>query len=203
MKHKAALYSFLTTFFIVSLIISFTSVGFPYSDNKAEPRLQRFRIVHTKRTLYDSSGIEKFSDINYLFATIDRNSERTLQSTLNSSYPLFTTSEAEKCSEIVSCGFPRLNSILQGKYIKSSVPPKVKPTELRIINKLTNGDTVKFTFTIKFTSLNHITLQIDNDWEFVNSSLPLIGNSANLRTSRVTVGKQVNEFPEEFVEFKV
>lgn len=212
-KHRASIYTILGTIFVTCLVISFTSIGFPYSDNKADPRLQRFRVIHTKRSFFDGDGVEKFSDISYLISKVDRNSERTLQSTFNSSYSLKDWKTDEKCSEEVFCGFPRFVIFLpEGsgvKVLRSLEAPAVAPTKFLITNKTRSIDDAKIitiSFNTNFKSLTQVRLQIEKDWELVESSFRFEDNvldGKKFKATTIHVGRTFARDSLENLVFKV
>jgi hypothetical protein len=209
-KLRGSLYSILGTVFIISFIVSFTSIGFPYSDNQISPRLQRFRVIHTKRSFFNSDGNETFSDINYLISKVDRNSERTLQSIFNSSYSIKDWTSDEKCSIEVFCGFPRFlvfrPEASNGKILKSFEAPIIERTKFSITNKTSDSQKISIFFNTNFKSLTQIRLQTESEWELVESSLRFEDNildGKKFKATTIHVGKIFPQDTNESLVFKV
>lgn len=196
----------LVAVFIVSLILSFTSVGFPYSDNKTAPRLQRFRVINTRRTFYDENGIEKFKDIGFLLSTIDRNSIRTLESSFDPK-DLTDWVDDEKCSEQTYCGFP-MYRFSRGRYLKGSEEPTVQPSQFTKVSSgrdPNNPSQVRVEFTAKLSTLTMIYMTPGTGWTFVNSSMPssnIAWRDQSFRLTKITYGKHTEDLLSEFVSLE-
>lgn len=196
-KHRAILYSTLITIFVVSIILSFTSVGFPYSDNKANPRLQRFRVMHTKRTFYDHEGSVKTSSNDYLLFPYDRNSFRTIESSFGAEN-LFSVQDDEMCSTEIHCGFPRYFE--RGRYLKGfKIEPTVKPTEFSILKASRNPNNPSqfvVEFSLKLSTLTSVHIAPGNGWKFINGTLQSteqLWKGRKFQTSIITYGRNTGE----------
>lgn len=207
MKHRAILYCTLTTVFVISMILSFTSVGFPYSDNKFDPRLQRFRVVHTKRTFYDESGLEKSSSNGYLITAFDRNSVRTLESSFDPK-TLIEWEKDEMCKTEVFCGFP--SYLYRSRYLKDfNIAPSVKPTKFSLLQASrdpNNSSQIIVDFTLELTTLTMIYISPGEGWKFVSSSLPSSERSwedKKFQFSKITYGKKTDDILREFITLEV
>lgn len=206
-KYRAVLYSMLLTVFFISMILSFTSVGFPYSDDKANPRLQRFRTIHTKRTFYDAEGSVKSTHSGYLFSAYDRNALRTLESSYNPQ-DLLEWRNDEMCKTEAYCGFP-LYRFDRGRYMKDSLSdPTVNRSKFTLLNVTRDPETSRVTveFSIDYTTLTTIYLTPGSGWRIVNKSLQTakrLWNDIAFESSKVTFGKRTGEISKEFVVLQV
>lgn len=195
----------LITLFVVSLILSYTSVGFPYSDAKSAPRLQRFRFIHTRRTFYDHSGVQTFTENGFMLSAVDRNAIRTLESSFNPN-EMIEWRDDPKCSEATYCGFPmyRFN---RGNYLKGNFDsPTVNPTKFTVISTArdTNiSSNVLITFKLELTTLTMIYVTPGDGWTFVEGSMPVshrVWNGKLFQFSKITYGKAGNEVMEETIK---
>lgn len=204
----------LLTVFVISLIVSFTSIGFPYSDNKTDPRLQRHRVTHIKRTAYNADGSVNFTDIGYLISIIDRNSERNLKADIfRDDYDTKLTSwlDDSHCSEIANCGFTLTNIFVPYaktvKYLRSSVAPNVLPTGFRIGSNTWNAASTEVTVNFKahFSGYTQVYLSIEQGWECVNSSIFFADTDFMGRiykNAKIHVGIVPSSYSDEFITFK-
>lgn len=204
-KLRAILYSTLLTVFVVCIILSFTSVGFPYSDNKSDPRLQRFRVIHTKRTFYDHEGAMKSSSNDYLFSPIDRNSFRTIESSFNPEN-LHAIDDDEMCSTEIYCGFPRY--FPRGRYLKDfKIEPSVKPTEFSVLQVTRNpSNQLVIDYSLKLSTLTSIHIAPGNGWKFINGTLQSserLWNGKKFQTLKITYGKNTDEVYRESITLEV
>ncbi|CRL03599.1 CLUMA_CG016460, isoform A [Clunio marinus] len=194
-QYRGILYSMIITTFLVSLIISLTSIGFPYSDNRSDPKLQRFRVIHSKRTVIDyNSGEETYSDIGYLLSTIDRNSLRTLEMSFDPN-DLSDYEDAELCGDLSYCGFP-LYRFGDGKYLKGKEPPKLQPTKFELLKFSRNSSHLDVEFSLQLTTLTMIYVTPGNGWSFVSGNIPTAERTWNDKSFQYTTllyGKRTNE----------
>lgn len=208
MRYRAVLYSVLIGVFIASLILSFTSVGAPYSDNKAAPRLQRFRVIHTKRTFYDNAGSQVFSEVGYLLSTIDRNALRTLETSFGKEN-LHDWTEDQMCATETNCGFP-LYRFNRGRYIKNfALAPSVQPARFTLLQASrdpNNPKRVIVNFNLDISTLTILYITPGDGWNFVNSTLATserLWNEKPYRYSKITFGKRTGEIMSETIIFEV
>lgn len=150
-KSRSILYSTLIAAFGISLVLSYTPAGFPYSGLLADPRVQRHYITHTRRTFYDADGAVKFSDIGFFIKQNERNTKRTLDSFLEPDN-LLRNSEDVMCKTEAFCGFPSYN-ISNFYWMKASDPPVVSKTSLKLDSKTRNGSSVEMSFDVVGTFL--------------------------------------------------
>jgi hypothetical protein len=207
-KFRAVLYSTLLAIFITSLILSFTSIGFPYSADKTNPRIQRFSVMHSKRTFYNSSSSETFADVGFLISTIDRNSVRTLEISFGAE-KFIDWKEDEKCEKLRHCGFP-LYRFSEGKYMKANGEmPTVKPVKFTLKQAKrnpNNSSQLLVNFSLKLSTLTMIHVIPGSGWKYVNGSLPSSQRFWMERPSqftKITFGKNLNEEMDEFVVLEV
>lgn len=194
--------------FIVSLILSFTSVGFPYSDDKTDPRLQRFRVIQTKRTFYDHSGEQTFTETGFLLSAIDRNSVRTLESSFDAK-DLSDWNDDARCETDTYCGFP-LYRFGYGRYLKNfTQDPSVVPTSFNVIQSArdpSKPSQILVDFTIELKTLTMIYITPGEGWKFVESSLQTSERTwrgKSFQSSKITYGKRTNEVQRYFIALEV
>jgi hypothetical protein len=207
-KFRAVLYSTLLAIFITSLILSFTSIGFPYSDDKTDPRLQRFKVIHTKRTFYDDFGSETFSDVGFLISTIDRNSVRTLETSFGTEN-LIDWENDSQCTSTSQCGFT-LYRFDTGKYLKGNDEmPTVKPVKFTLKQAKrnpNNSSQLLVNFSLKLSTMTLIYVTPGTGWKYIDGSLP--SEKQNWRGTsfeyvKITYGKNLNDEMDEFVVLEV
>lgn len=207
-RFRAVLYTILLTTFLVSFILAFTFAGFPYSDNKSDPRLQRFRVLNSRRTFYDFDGNVTFSDSGFVISTIDRNSDRTLEETFGKEN-LIDWTDDERCGDMVYCGLP-LYRFTRAKYLKSRlVGPTVTASQFKVVSTTrnrSNESEVTVEFALQLNSLTLVYMSPGQGWNFKESSM----SSRNLewrgeqhRFSVITTGKKTKEFMNETVVLEV
>lgn len=201
-RHRAVLYSSLLAVFLISLIISFTSFGNPYTDSKNDPRLQRFRVIRAKRTFYNNSGAETSNEIGYLLSTIDRNAARTLRSSFDDDLPNWR--DDLMCSTHTYCGFP-MYRFTEGRYLRTnSLPPSVNPTTFTLHASKRNPNNesqILVEFSLGITALTMIYVTPGNGWKYVNGSLPSSQRNWNepFQFTKITLGKNTNEVYREWI----
>ncbi|CRL03600.1 CLUMA_CG016511, isoform A, partial [Clunio marinus] len=194
-QYRGILYSMIITTFLVSLIISLTSIGFPYSDNRSDPKLQRFRVIHSKRTVIDyNSGEETYTDIGYLLSTIDRNALRTLEMSFDPN-DLSDYKEDAKCKELSYCGFP-LYRFIDGRYLKGNEPPTLQPTTIELLKFSRNSSHIDVEFSLQLTTLTMIYVTPGKGWTYSVGNVPtsnLIWNAKPFVYSKITYGKRIDK----------
>lgn len=207
-RRRAVLYSILVAVFVVSLILSFTSVGFPYSDNKSDPRLQRFRVIQTKRTFYDHSGGESFTEVGFMLSVFDRNSARTLESSFDVN-ELSDWNDDAKCATETYCGFP-MYRFDKGRYLKDFLEvPTITPTRFNVIQSVRNPNDpsqIIVDLTLQLTTLTMIYITPGEGWKFINSSINTSEKSwrgKSFQLSKITYGKWSNDLLKEFITLEV
>ncbi|KAG5674840.1 hypothetical protein PVAND_004785 [Polypedilum vanderplanki] len=172
-KYRAALYSVLTALFITCTILAFTSVGFPYSDDQANPRLQRFRVNHVKRSEYDKNNNLLYSSNNTVIYAWDRNGIRTLENTFGS-HDLIYLKNDEKCPEIFSCGFAHYQLDDRTVTLKShNAIPNIEPTNFTLISRSTSNGITRIEFGLQLKTLTMISITPMDGLTFRNSSIKM------------------------------
>lgn len=187
------------------MILSFTSVGSPYSDDKSDPRLQRFRVIHTKRTFYNHLKEETFTDVGFLISAIDRNAVRTLESSF-SPENLTEWRDDEKCATNIYCGFP-MYRFDRGRYLKGSNedPPTVTPTKFEVISTTRNSSNptqLKIDFSLDMSTLTMLYMTPGDGWEIVDSSIQSslrIWENNDFTFTKITYGKKTDELLNAYV----
>ena len=145
-KSRAILYTSLFAIFIISLMIAFTSAGFPYSGSIAEPRVQRHYVTHTRRTFYDLDGDVRFSDKGFFIKENERNTKRTLETFLDGR-KLLPKDDQVLCALEAFCGVPSYN-MSNGFWMYSESRPVVQPTRLTMTSRSEDEDLVEISFEI-------------------------------------------------------
>lgn len=208
MKHRAILYSTLIALFLVSVILSFTSIGFPYTDAQSSPKLQKFRVIQTHRKFFDAEGGKTFDEIGFLLSTVDRNAVRTLETTFGSEN-LQDWRDDENCSIMTYCGFG-LYRFDSGKYLKSFYDPlNVRPTNFSLqqtVRDPNNLARLKIEFTLDVKTVTIVYVTPGDGWTFVEGSLPSSPRTWRGRPFQLTLiayGKRTEDVMEEFVVLEV
>lgn len=194
---RGVFYSVLTTFFVVSLILAFTSVGFPYSDDQDAPRLQRYRVIHAKRTLHDPTGQVIFTDGNILMYAWDRNSIRTLENAFGSDRLGGWRNEAPTCDQF-NCGFPHF-SLNRGVLLTNfNEPNTMQPTAFNLVRVELIASRVEIEFTLALRTLTHLSITPMNGMTFNRNDTSLYVNEIFQEgrahyLSRIALGSQLSE----------
>lgn len=198
----------LIALFITSMILAFTSIGFPYSDAAPNPRLQRFRFMHTKRTFYDHNGDESSSENGFMLSATDRNAVRTLESCFDPNM-LIDWEDDPKCQEVAYCAFP-INRFNKGRYLKGSFDaPTMNQTEFtvhKVVRDVNDPANVLIEFELKLTILTFVYITPGEGWSFVTGSLPTSERTwrgKNIQYTRITYGKATDEVMTETITMKV
>jgi hypothetical protein len=188
-RHRAMIYSVLFGAFLVSLILAFTSAGFPYSGfyqiqilfplfikcyqnlttgSIDEPRVQRHYLIHTQRTFYTSDGSIYFKDQGFHIKENERNSKRTLDLVLKDEI-LITKDEQIWCQFEAFCGYPNYNST-NALWMPATEPPKIKKSSLTRITNVKNGQNVEMSFDVRGSLLTLLYLQSGDGVEITETS---------------------------------
>lgn len=193
---RGVFYSVLSTFFIVSIILAFTSVGFPYSDDQDAPRLQRFRVIHAKRTLHDPNGQVLFTDGNILMHAWDRNSIRTLENTFGSQRIVAWRNEAPTCDQF-NCGFPHYSLNRAVLLSNFNEPNLMQPTAFNLLRVERIDTRVEIEFTVALKTLTHLSITPTNGMTFNTNETSLhvrefLQDGRAHYLSRIAIGSQLN-----------
>lgn len=191
-RFRAALYSLLTIIFITYTILAFTSIGFPYSAAKSDPRVQRFETVHIKRTLYDSAGQVKRSANDITIETIDRNGIRTVKEAFGE-YKL--DMKHEFCTEIfLNC--ESTDGLGTVSIVNVTAEPNIAPTKFNLVKSTKNGDSIYIEFTLELRTLTSFSLTLDDGLSDVGSNVGYqtrIINGTKHLTGYITFGAKSSE----------
>lgn len=194
MRNKAVLYSALIAAFVISVILSLTSPGFPYNGSIISPRVQRHYVTHTKRTFYDTNGNVEFTDIGFYILENERNSKRTL-------YRIFDPAELMQkdddimCITEAFCGFPSYN-LTKAFWKKATDKPLILPSKLKMTSSNQSESIVEMNFSLALQYLTLLYVTLSNDAELVSSSKPLrITRWMDFETryAKLVVGKAFDE----------
>jgi hypothetical protein len=172
-KFRAILYSVLGALFLVCTILAFTSVGFPYSDDPVNPRLQRFRMIHLKRTEYSPANAQIFTANNVLIYPWDRNGIRTLEHTFGT-HDLVYLSNDERCSDIYMCGFPHYR--FDNRFVSLAshdAPPTVAPTNFTLVSRTTSNGVTKIEFDIVLRTLTMLSVTAMDGLTYLDSNIEM------------------------------
>lgn len=205
-RYRAILYSCLGALFVVCTILAFTPIGFPYSDNQNEPRLQRFRAIHLKRTIYNSSLVATDSRNNVMIYAWDRNAIRTLENAFGAHDILYLQND-ELCDDLYMCGFPHYGLSERTVALNSfNDAPNIEPTKFTLLRATRNGNSVSIEFQLELRTLTMVSVTAGDGLRFVNSNVPVTENFRNDRHNIVvdiTFGLQRNEPYNITVEYEV
>jgi hypothetical protein len=196
------------TIFVISIILSFTSIGFPYSDNKSDPRLQRFRVIYTKRTFYDELGTSKSSKTGFLISAYDRNAVRTLEASFEPK-ELTEWSSDEMCKTEIYCGFP-MYRFERGRYIKGVYgAPSVKPSRFSLLQATrnpNNSSQVIVDYSLDLTTLTMVYIAPGKGWKYSGGSLQSserFWEGHSFQFSKITYGKKSEDILREYITLEV
>lgn len=168
-KTRAILYSTLCATFIISLILSFTNAGFPYSGSIVEPRVQRHYITHTQRTFYDADGDVRFTDIGFFIKENERNTKRTLDLILDPE-TLQMKNDDVMCKTEAFCGFPNYNAT-NAFWLKAVKPPSLSLSTLTLTSKTVNGNSVEMNFDVVGTYLTMLFVTTEDGVKLTDTSV--------------------------------
>lgn len=146
----------MTATFIVSIILAFTSAGFPYSGSSLAPRVQKQYIFHTKRTFYDENNAVRFTDNGFYILENERNTKKVLDMIFDPE-SLISRDHDESCALEAFCGYPNYNKT-NGFWMKTIEAPSIKPTTLNMIDRQENGNIIEMTFDIVGSFLTRVFL---------------------------------------------
>lgn len=198
-KHRAILYTSLCTLFVVSMILAFTSVGFPYSDSRHAPRLQRFSTLHAKRTIYDPSGSIIYSNGSAVVYAFERNAFKTLDDTFGESGTRDLRNDG-LCKQLLRCGYPQLQYSLDRVAIMAYyyAMPNIRPTPFNLLKAQRDGTRVEIEFTLMLRTLTEISISLEAGMQLVEEESTVRGLRSNENgmvhyTASLTYGKQMNQ----------
>lgn len=161
------LYASLVTFFGVSLILAFTSAGFPYSDSAIAPRLQRFNVINAKRTLYDPLRNILFQNGSVIIYMNDRNSHKTFKEAFGEN-GVRNWRGGPLCEDQLNCGYPAaysLNNAVTVAYFDAM--PNMEPTNFTLIKSQRSGSMVEVEFRVHLvTGLTNVVISPANGMTF-------------------------------------
>ncbi|KAG5674839.1 hypothetical protein PVAND_004784 [Polypedilum vanderplanki] len=180
-KYRIVIYSVLGGCFVVCIILAFTTVGFPYSDDQTNPRLQRFRTIHLKRSEYNTNNNLIYSANNVLLYPWDRNGLRTLKNTFSSDELVFLSND-ERCSDLYMCGFPHYR--FDDRFLTlatHNTPPNIAPTNFTLISRSTSNGITRIEFGLQLKTLTMISITPMDGLTFRNSSIAVRSNYENGR----------------------
>jgi len=168
-KNKAVLYTALVATFIVSIILSYTSAGFPYSGAIDDPRAQRHYVTHTMRTFYDSSGGIRHSDVGYYMLENERNTKRTLD-TIFDPATLTLERDNEMCATEAFCGFPTYNKT-NAYWIVTTVKPDIDRTILTLESTTRSSSSLDMNFSFIGSYMSYLYVVLEDGVDFISSSI--------------------------------
>lgn len=194
------MYAFLFATFIVSLIVSFTSVGFPYSNDVVAPRLQRFRAIHHSRTLFSPDGNAIYSDGKFIVQTTDRNAYRTLETTFGKENLEHWNNGGPTC-HLINCGFTHYNLERALVYSNISTRNSIQPTNFTLVRAQRQKENLKrieIEFTLKLRSLTHLSITPAQGITFNSNDTTIYTRESTQNgrlhyISRIAFGKQFDE----------
>lgn len=155
--------------FIVSLILAFSSAGFPYSGSIAEPRVQRHYLTHTQRTFFNADGTIKYTDKGFFIKENERNSKRTLD-TIFDPKKLLPKNDDVWCQTEAFCGFPSYNSS-NAFWMVANKAPEIPKVNLKLTSKLVNGNDIVMSFDVVGSLLTLLFVVPENSVEIVETSV--------------------------------
>jgi hypothetical protein len=162
------IYSALLGAFLISIILAFTSAGFPYSGSIDEPRVQRHYLIHTQRTFYNSDNTVRLTDQGFHIKENERNSKRTLDEILKAE-TLMTREEQVLCETEAFCGYPSYNAS-NAFWMPATEAPVVKRTSLTRTFSNENGGNVEMSFDVEGSLLTLLFLAASDGVKFTETS---------------------------------
>lgn len=129
------------------MILAFTSAGFPYTDSAHAPRLQRFRVINAKRTLFDPAGNVIFSNGSAVVYMNDRNAHKTLKEAFGEN-GVRNWRGGNLCEDQYNCGYPpySLNHAVTVAYFNAV--PDMQPTNFTLLKAQRTDSSVEVEFTL-------------------------------------------------------
>ncbi|XP_071054030.1 endoplasmic reticulum metallopeptidase 1-like [Onthophagus taurus] len=163
--------------FLTGIILICTPVGFPYTFSETNPRLQRFSIYHTMRTIRNDETNTIKHDAGFYFTRQDRNTPRSIEgivTSLNGAISL-----EDDCNIAIACGLPISNS-RSIKNLENSIwiPTNVNPFDTGISYKYERDQSSHdsptrrtFSFSVEGSSRIDLYLSIRTKYKLINLSL--------------------------------
>ncbi|XP_066140903.1 endoplasmic reticulum metallopeptidase 1 [Euwallacea fornicatus] len=184
LRNARYFFVFLGLLFIISVILLFTPLGFPYSAKESNPTPQRQWILHTSRKFFNESGDLSKSDAGFFFLSLDRNSPSILKGyvkDLARAVPL-----SEDCEKYAGCGMPLLHHRMieiapYSTWIPAEEP--ILPEPLNMTYDTENISSTEVKYNIKITGPDRLTIYIIPQEEV---SIQNISFVSELNSSHIT-----------------
>lgn len=178
------------------MILAFTSAGFPYSNAKHAPRLQRFRTMHARRTIYDPSGTIIHSNGSAVVYAFERNAFKTLDATFGESGTRDLRNDP-LCEKLLSCGYPQYSLDRVAIMAHYYAMPNIQPTPFNLVKSQRTGSRVEIEFSLLLRTLTEVSISLESGMEFIEdeSSIASDKYSENGQihySTTITYGKQMN-----------
>ncbi|XP_032590409.1 endoplasmic reticulum metallopeptidase 1 isoform X2 [Drosophila grimshawi] len=119
---------------LICIIIAVTPMGFPY---RPETSVQRFNVLHAKRTFHDADNNVRKSETGYFIMPQDRRTYAVKNKVINMT---MATSVREECKKETFCGYPLYNmrwhkTRERGLWIPASAPILGTLPAVKVVSK--------------------------------------------------------------------
>lgn len=170
---------------MVSLILAFTPAGFPYSSSKHAPRLQRFRILHARRTLFDPSNSIVYSNGSAIIYAWERNAFKTIDSTFGETGTRDLSNDP-LCEQLTHCGYPHYPLDRVAVMAHFYAMPNIQPTVFNLVRAQRSGTRVEVEFTLLLVTLTDFSISPEAGMELVEEE--------SIKANKVTEKGKVHYF---------
>ncbi|XP_066259368.1 endoplasmic reticulum metallopeptidase 1-like [Euwallacea similis] len=161
LRNARYFFAFVGLLFVISIILLFTPLGFPYSAKESNPTPQRQWILHTSRKFFNESGDLSKSDAGFFLLNLDRNSPNILKGyvkDLARAVPL-----SDDCERYAGCGMPlshhrMIKIVPYSTWIPAEEPVLPEPLNMTYVTENVSSTEVKYN--IKITGTDRLTIYI-------------------------------------------
>lgn len=175
------------------MIVAFTPAGFAYSSSPHAPRLQRFRILHARRTLFDPSNSIIYSNGSAIIYAWERNAFKTIDATFGETGTRDLSNDP-LCEQLVNCGYPHYS--LDRVAIKAHfyATPNIQPAVFNLVKAMRVGTRVDVEITLMLKTLTDFSISPEAGMELVEEesvkTYKSMGNGRVHYLGNIVYGKQ-------------
>ncbi|KAK6643611.1 hypothetical protein RUM43_005121 [Polyplax serrata] len=161
-ENPKKIFACMSGIFLAALLLHlFTPLGFPYTGDVLRPRPQRYMLVNTERSFYDTKGVQLNSEFGYWVVDHDFNSPHSVASYVPEMAHAVTMDK--ECDKYLYCGLPYLMPVLsfirKTHWIPASPRRTEKPSSMTVISRTIIGENVE-RITLEIKGPDHMGLII-------------------------------------------